>query len=94
MLRYILAGMIICVPVANSSAQEANDEGLKFFEQKIRPALTQHCYSCHSKEAQTNKKLKAELFLDTAKGMLAGGETGPSLVKGQSAKSLIMKALK
>lgn len=78
----------------HSNAQETKDDGLKFFEQKIRPLLNQHCYSCHSKDAQTNKKLKADLFLDTAKGMLTGGETGPTLVKGQSAKSLLMKALK
>jgi len=94
MLRYALVGITLCLSVNHSIAQEANDEGLKFFEQKIRPVLNQHCYSCHSKDAQTNKKLKAELFLDTAKGMLAGGETGPTLIKGQSAKSLLMKALK
>ena len=94
MLRYALVGITLCLSVNHSIAQEANDEGLKFFEQKIRPVLNQHCYSCHSKDAQTNKKLKAELYLDTAKGMLAGGETGPTLIKGQSAKSLIMKALK
>ena len=90
MLRYALVGITLCLSVNHSIAQEANDEGLKFFEQKIRPVLSQHCYSCHSKDAQTNKKLKAQLFLDTAKGMLAGGETGPTLIKGQSAKSLIL----
>ncbi len=72
MLRYALVGITLCLFVTPSFAQETNEEGLKFFEQKIRPVLNQHCYSCHSKDAQTNKKLKAELFLDTAKGMLAG----------------------
>lgn len=94
MLRYMLSSLFFCLPMVHSNAQETKDDGLKFFEQKIRPVLNQHCYSCHSKDAQSNKKLKADLFLDTANGMLTGGETGPTLVKGQSAKSLIMKALK
>ena len=48
MLRYALVGITLCLSVNHSIAQEANDEGLKFFEQKIRPVLNQHCYSCHS----------------------------------------------
>ncbi len=76
------------------NAQATNEEGVKFFEQKIRPVLAQHCYSCHSQEAQTNKKLKADLFLDSAEGMLTGGESGTTLVKGKSAESLLIKALK
>ncbi|MFM8253596.1 MAG: PSD1 and planctomycete cytochrome C domain-containing protein [Planctomycetota bacterium] len=72
-------------------AQEPNTEA--FFEQKIRPVLSQHCYSCHSVEAEQNKKLQARLYLDTADGLLTGGETGPALVKGKSAESLLIKAL-
>ena len=35
--------------VANAIA--AQDEGLDFFEKKIRPVLVQHCYKCHSAKA-------------------------------------------
>ena len=75
-------------------AQAADPQQLEFFEQKIRPVLVQHCYSCHSEEAQTNKKLKAKLFLDSREGLLTGGDTGPAIVKGKGSESLLIEALK
>ena len=76
------------------SAQVPTDEELKFFEQKIRPVLVQHCYSCHSVAAQQTKKLQGRLFLDSADGILDGGESGAAMIKGKSAESLLLKALK
>lgn len=78
----------------DSLAQATAGEGEQFFEQKIRPALTQHCYSCHSAEAAEKKKLKGGLYLDVAVGLLTGGDTGPAIVKGKPAESLLIKALK
>ncbi len=69
-------------------------EKLTFFENKIRPVLVEHCYSCHSQDAATNGKLKANLFLDTRDGMQRGGDSGSSLVAGQTHESLILKALR
>ena len=74
--------------------QPPTPEGIEFFEQKIRPVLVQHCYKCHSVQARDDKKLQGELYLDSAEGTLAGGESGhPALVKGKSADSLLIKAL-
>ncbi|MCE9605193.1 MAG: PSD1 and planctomycete cytochrome C domain-containing protein [Planctomycetia bacterium] len=78
---------------APAGAAAPQDAGLAFFEQKIRPVLVEHCYSCHSQAAKTQKKLQAELFLDSQEGMLYGGESGPTIVKGKSAESLLIKAL-
>ena len=76
-------------------AQAPTEEGLKFFEMKIRPVLVQHCYVCHSVAARDDQKIiGGELFLDTAAGTLVGGENGPALVKGKSAESRMIKALK
>jgi hypothetical protein len=75
-------------------AQAPGDDGVKFFEQKIRPVLVQHCYSCHSVEAHESKKLQGRLFLDFADGVLDGGESGVAIVKGKPADSLLLKALK
>ncbi len=74
--------------------QQTPAEAEQFFEQKIRPALTQHCYACHSADADQKKKLKGGLYLDFAEGLLTGGDTGPAIVKGKSAESLLIKALK
>ena len=94
-LRY-LALCIACgfLPSSLWAQQAAPTEGEQFFEQKIRPVLAQHCYACHSAEADQKKKLKGGLFVDFAEGLLAGGDTGPAIVKGKSAESLLVKALK
>ena len=95
----IIRSFVTCLmcgllPSALSAQQATPAEGEQFFEQKIRPVLTQHCYACHSAEADQKKKLKGRLFVDFSAGLLTGGETGPALVKGKAAESLLIKALK
>ena len=53
--------------------------------------LVEHCYKCHSAEAV---KVKGGLLLDTRDGVLKGGDTGPAIVPGDPAKSLLIKAIK
>jgi len=72
-------------------AQQADPDGVDFFERKIRPVLVDKCYSCHSAQAP---KLKGDLHLDTREGLLKGGDTGPALVPGDPAASLLLKALR
>ena len=67
-----------------------SDEGTAFFESKIRPILIESCYDCHSAEG----KHKGGLSLDTKEGMLKGGETGAAVVPGDTAKSLLLKAVR
>jgi hypothetical protein len=64
---------------------------LDFFEKKIRPVLVESCYECHSADA---KKLKGGLYLDTAAGLLAGGDSGPAIVPRKPEKSLLLKTMK
>jgi hypothetical protein len=68
----------------------ADPKGVEFFESKIRPVLSKHCYECHSAQA---KRVRGELLLDSKAGMLKGGESGPALVPGKASQSLIVKAL-
>jgi hypothetical protein len=60
------------------------------FENKIRPLLLEHCYECHS----ADKKQKGGLLLDSKEGTLKGGDTGPALIPGNPAQSLIIQAVK
>jgi len=66
------------------------DEGLRFFEEKIRPVLAEKCYSCHSADAD---KLKGALQVDHLEHLIAGGETGPSVVAGKPEESLLGEAM-
>lgn len=75
-------------------AADPDPKAVEFFEAKIRPVLVEQCYSCHSADAEGNKKLKAGLRLDTADAMRKGGDSGPAMVPGKPADSLLVKALK
>ena len=68
-------------------------EQVEFFENKVRPLLVEHCYSCHSAEAEAKGKLKAGLRMDSLEGLKKGGDSGPALTPGDPAKSLIVEAV-
>jgi len=53
----------------------------------IQPIFAQSCYPCHSHKAQ---KPKGKLLLDSLAAVLKGGEDGPILVPGKSAKSALV----
>ncbi|MFP6612561.1 MAG: PSD1 and planctomycete cytochrome C domain-containing protein [Pirellulales bacterium] len=80
---------------APSAEQVPSDrKGIDFFEAKIRPVLVSKCYACHSQNAVKSRKLKGKLLLDSKSGMLSGGESGPAVVPGKSAGSLIVDAIR
>lgn len=54
------------------------------FEKSIRPLLEAKCLRCHGGEAR-----KAGLDLSTTAGMLAGGDSGPAIVRGEPGESLL-----
>src|SRR4051812_6864139 len=93
-----LVAALLCTPAprvaAADPAKPLDPQAVEFFEKKIRPVLTQHCAGCHSADAAKNKKLKGNLYLDTRAGVLKGGDSGPALVPGKPAESLLLKTLK
>ena len=66
-------------------------EKLAHFESRIRPLLVTHCYGCHSADADT---LEGGLALDTRAGIRAGGHSGPAVVPGNPAASLMLAAIR
>ena len=88
--------LLLCLlasPAVAAAPAKGND-GIAFFESKVRPVLVKHCYSCHSDEARKNKKLKGSLLLDSREGVFAGGDTGPAVVPGKSKESLLVQAVR
>src|SRR5262245_22328397 len=72
--------------------QEPSREGLEFFEKRIRPALAENCYACHSEKS---KRPQGGLLLDSIEAMLKGGASGqPAVVPGDPEKSLLIKAIR
>ena len=79
---------LITLPVASATA---DDDGLEFFEKRIRPLLVEHCFQCH---AQNAKKLGGGLLLDSREGMQKGGDSGIVVVPGKPDESLLIKAVR
>jgi hypothetical protein len=73
------------------SAQSAQSIGDEFFEKKIRPVLASNCYGCHSSKLKTPM---GGLALDTKAGLLKGGDSGPAIVPGKPAESLLLRAMR
>ena len=74
-------------PVAKAPDAAASD----FFETRIRPILAKNCYGCHAGETGTPM---GGLYLNSRKGMLTGGKSGPAIVPGKPEDSLLIHALK
>ena len=66
-------------------------EQLEFFEKKIRPVLSDHCYQCHSEGSQ---RLRGGLKLDSREGFLKGGDYGPAMVVGDAEASAFIQAIR
>src|SRR4051794_33918442 len=56
------------------------------FETEIVPILRANCCACH-----TEKKTEGGLILDSLSTLLKGGDSGPAVVAGKSAESLLLK---
>ncbi len=78
--RRILAALLFSLPAALPAAE------LDFYRD-IYPFLKVNCISCHNKTTT-----KADLNMETPELMLKGGETGPGIVPGKGAESLVVLA--
>ncbi len=64
---------------------------LAYYEEKVAPILSKHCFSCHSASEGNGK---GHLFLDSAEALLRGGKSGPAVIPGNAASSLVAKAVR
>lgn len=64
------------------------DEPSVDYASQIKPLLTKNCSGCHGAKQQ-----QVGLRVDFAKGLLDGGDSGPAIVPGESAKSLLVHAI-
>ncbi|MCA9135893.1 MAG: DUF1553 domain-containing protein [Planctomycetales bacterium] len=91
----LLAALFVLLLTINGGRSIADERTAtsqrQFFEAKIRPVLVQHCYECHSADS---KEIGGNFRIDSRDGMLAGGESGPSLLAGRPDESLVIQALR
>jgi hypothetical protein len=89
-LLWVLVGLASLPLAAWADDVAPTAEQVKFFENRIRPALADHCYQCHS---QKSKEVEGSLLLDSRAGLRRGGDSGPAIVPGSPEKSLLIKAI-
>ena len=82
-------GLALTLATAASATAAPTPEQTEFFERKIRPVLVSECYECHS-----GKKAKGGLKLDWRGAIEKGGDTGPAIVAGDAAKSLLIQTIR
>jgi hypothetical protein len=70
---------------SNASISEADSQ---FFERSVRPLLAERCWECHAGDAP-----EAGLRLDARDAMVGGGDSGPAVVAGMPAESLLITAI-
>lgn len=87
----ILSGLLTGSACLSGSLLAASQEDAQFFETKIRPVLVKQCYQCHS---ANSKIIQGGLRLDHRAGLLKGGDSGPAVVPGNAAGSVLVSALK
>ena len=56
------------------------------YEKSVRPLLARHCVGCHGLETREGR-----LDLRSLAGILAGGESGPAIVRGNPEKSFLVR---
>src|SRR5262245_22485741 len=71
------------------AAEPASTQQIEFFEQRVRPLLVEHCYSCHA-----GKKRQGGLSIEHRAGWQAGGDRGPAVVPGRPDESLLLQAVR
>lgn len=90
MLFGVLLAALWLTHHAPGYAASEHSEDVAFFENRIRPVLVEHCYDCHSADADS---IEGELTLDSRAAVQRGGRSGAVIVPGDPAASTLLRAI-
>lgn len=91
---WILSGLtsasvvFCCQTLVGQELTEKQHAANQHFEKHIRPLLAQNCFDCHGPKTQWSS-----LRLDARKFVLDGGDSGPAIVPGKAAESLLISRI-
>ncbi len=93
MRRFILlaAVCLLARPWGRAVADQppaTDDAAVSFFESRIRPLLSEHCWECHGSDKQ-----KGNVRLDSRAALVAEGDTGPVIVPGAPEESRLLEVV-
>jgi len=92
-LSLIVLAIPSALPADEASQETPPAAEVEFFERKIRPLLAGKCFECHGVTGEQKVVAKGGLRLDSRRGLLAGGDTGPAVTPGKPEESLLIEAV-
>lgn len=87
-VQQVLLGVFAFCLMEGMAHAQAPEQGVEFFEKKVRPVLFEKCLSCHGEKVQQGR-----LRLDNRASFLKGGERGAIFVVNAPEKSLLLHAV-
>jgi len=85
-IRTLTVSAVALLRVAAYAEDASPDDArIEFFEKKIRPILSNHCYQCHSADTKPSGGLR----VDDRNGLLLGGDSGAAVTAGDAEHSLL-----
>ncbi len=88
---WIFLALLTIARTPSECLHAKEDDGIAFFESRIRPALVEHCFECHSASAG---EINGGLLLDSREAISNGGDSGPVIDLKDAGKSLLIQALR
>jgi hypothetical protein len=87
---FVVLLVAVMLPVHHATAEQSIErDRFAHFENNVRPLLVTHCIKCHGPQ-----KAESDLRLDTLETTLRGGTSGPAIVPGNPAESLMIQAVR
>ncbi len=87
MSRNLAPALALSLLVVSAAAPAAGPGDAGFFESKVRPLFTEHCYACHA-----DSKMGG-LQLTSRERALRGGASGPAIRPGNAKASLLIQVV-
>ena len=80
---------LLAITLVGLAGAARADDGVAFFEARVRPVLVEKCYGCHGADKQ-----KGGLRLDSRDALRTGGDSGPAIVPGKPDESRLVRAIR
>ena len=82
----LLSTLLALLPLAQDPLDDT-----RFFLERVRPVLVEHCFECHGPEV---RRAKGGLRLDGAASLASGGASGPAIDAAHPEEGRLLRAIR